>query len=274
MKKRTSSHIFSAAILFTLALLSGACFPRQFDPPPPTPPGLELTVTAQSLQLQAFTQTALATQSQPIIIVVTATPDAAQATATSQPAAVEVPTNTPSPAAITVTVSGNTNCRLGPGQSFADVFTLMPGQVAEVVGKDTFDNYWIIKVPDGSGKTCWLWGQYATVTGDVSSLTELATPTAVAGKPIPPAIVNSVLNCVDLGNGSFKFQVGIDWQDNSNNETGFNIQTNAGNFAAAANSTHTDLEVTLPAGSKLKVVLKAENAEGTSGDSSKSFVCP
>jgi hypothetical protein len=44
-----------------------------------------------------------------------------------------------------------------------------------VVGRGEFGNYWIIKNPDGSGE-CWLWGNYATVTGPTDGLQEYASP--------------------------------------------------------------------------------------------------
>jgi hypothetical protein len=54
------------------------------------------------------------------------------------------------------------------------------GQVAKVIAKNTTTGYWIIEIPGQNGKTCWLWGQYATVTGDTATLTNVVTPTSVA----------------------------------------------------------------------------------------------
>jgi len=89
-------------------------------------------------------------------------------------------TQTPAPQAtspsstVTVTVSTMTNCRTGPGTNYDLVLTFQPGATAEVVGKYSPTNYWIIKTPTGG--TCWLWGAYATVQGDTSSLAEIAPP--------------------------------------------------------------------------------------------------
>ena len=79
-----------------------------------------------------------------------------------------------------VSVSVGTNCRTGPGQVYDIVGGLRVGENAEVVGKKTSYNYWIIKNPDADGN-CWLWGKYATVLGDTSNLEEYALP------PIPPS---------------------------------------------------------------------------------------
>jgi len=66
-------------------------------------------------------------------------------------------------------VSVNTNCRTGPGTIYDIVGALLVGEQAEVVGTGEFGNYWIIKNPDGSGE-CWLWSNYATVTGPTEGL--------------------------------------------------------------------------------------------------------
>ncbi len=105
----------------------------------------------------------------------------------SQPAATELPSSTPFPtdtSTITptstssipmVTVSVNTNCRTGPGVVYDLIGALLAGEQAVVVGKFSAGNYWIINNPDSSG-TCWLWGQYATVTGNTAGLPEYTQP--------------------------------------------------------------------------------------------------
>jgi uncharacterized protein YgiM (DUF1202 family) len=75
----------------------------------------------------------------------------------------------------TVRVSVGTNCRTGPGKAYFIVGGLRVGETAEVVGKKTSYNYWIIKNPDASGD-CWLWGYYATVAGNTSNLPEYIVP--------------------------------------------------------------------------------------------------
>jgi hypothetical protein len=43
-----------------------------------------------------------------------------------------------------------------------------------VVGKHAPTNYWVIRLHDG--RECWLWGQYATVEGNVNSLPDYNPP--------------------------------------------------------------------------------------------------
>ena len=274
----------SFSLLFSMVCIVGlvACASNPFanPPPPPPPEWAVLTMTAQSLQLQGFTQTAQAIAQQPIIIVVTATPDPNNLAPTTDPAANTVPLATATSEIVTVTVSQNTNCRSGPGQAFNDVGSLGPGQIAEVIGKDTFDNYWIIKLPDGSGKTCWLWGQYATVSGDASKIAEVATPTPKGGSaastgPLNAPTLTGSVTRVDAGGGDYEYRIGLDWKDNSTNETKFNIYTSTSDkFTAAANKTFFDFDVTLPSGTDLFVTIKAANDSGESGPSQAGFKCP
>ena len=275
--RKSFSLLFSMVCILVLVACASNPFARQAPPPPPE--WAVLTMTAQSLQLQGFTQTAQAIAQQPIIIAVTATPEPALATATTDPAANIAPAATTS-SAVTVTVSQNTNCRAGPGQAFNEVGSLGPGQIAEVIGKDTFDNYWIIKLPDGSGKICWLWGQYATVTGDASKVADVATPTPKGGSaastgPLNAPTLTGSVSCVDVGGGDYEYQIGLDWKDNSTNETKFNIYTSTSDkFTAPANKTFFDFDIVLPSGTDLFVTIKAANDSGESGSSQTGFKCP
>jgi hypothetical protein len=114
------------------------------------------TMIAQTLQ--ALTQTALL-----------ATP-----TNTFTPAATATASGTPMPSTLSVSVA--TNCYTGPNTNYGLVITIRPGTTVTVVGKDTPDNYWVIDVPGYPGTTCWLSGQYASVSGDISVLPAPAAP--------------------------------------------------------------------------------------------------
>jgi len=98
------------------------------------------------------------------------------------------PTGTPTPAPNIpmVSVSLDTNCRTGPGMAYDYLDGLRVGEKAEVVGKYTAvaPGYWIIKK---GAITCWLWGQYATVEGDVSGLPEIAPPPSPTPSPTATA---------------------------------------------------------------------------------------
>jgi hypothetical protein len=74
-----------------------------------------------------------------------------------------------------VSVSVDTNCRTGPGKIYDWIGGLLVGEKAEVVGASTDGQYWIIKNPDQNGE-CWLWGNYATVSGDTVDLPRYTPP--------------------------------------------------------------------------------------------------
>ena len=119
---------------------------------------LVLTITAQALLLQ------------PTATIFTSTPEF-----TSTPGPTPTPGFTFTPTVPEVSVSTNTNCRTGPGTQYDLVGGLLVGQTAIVVGKNTSTGYWIINNPGKSG-TCWLWDEYATVSGNTTGLTEYAVP--------------------------------------------------------------------------------------------------
>src|SRR5215216_3827876 len=126
-------------------------------------PDLALTITAQAVLLEASIQPNTQPTDQ-----VEDTPLSAF-TPTRKPTS--APEFTATSSVTTVMVAVDTNCRAGPGTQYEQVDALVVGKSAEVVGKNTPTNYWIIKKPNGSG-TCWLWGQHATVSGNTNSLTE------------------------------------------------------------------------------------------------------
>ena len=131
-------------------------------PPPSAPTQQDTNVNQASTMvaqtLQALTQTALfATPANTAIPTATATASGALM-----------------PPALSVSVA--TNCYAGPNTNYGFVTTIRPGTTVTVVGKDTPDNYWVINVPGYPGTTCWLSGQYASVSGDVSHLPAPAAP--------------------------------------------------------------------------------------------------
>lgn len=104
-------------------------------------------------------------------------------TNTLEPTMTPTNTLTPTPEIARVSVSVDTNCRTGPAKIFDWVGALLVGETAEVVGRSSEGDYWIIKNPDGAGN-CWLWGYYASVTGPTTGLvvyTPPPTPTPLFG---------------------------------------------------------------------------------------------
>lgn len=288
-----SKQQIKVLIISILILSLAACnLPAGVDP---NAPDFELTVTANA----ALIETALASGAQPPA-------DLAQPNAVEPaPAGNEAPpateelsnpaessaTPTISQSGVTVVVSVATNCRKGPGQAYESVYGLPVGVTGKVVGKNTsVPNYWVIEIPNTNGGTCWLWGQYATVTGDTNTLKVVAVPatptptatlTPTATKVVAPAAPSNpssvLLTCVtDPASFLQTFTATFTWTDNSNNETGFNIYVNA-NFAdgssvdflsGSVGANTTSYTVTAQSLSKTPPVIKVE-AFNNSGSSTR-----
>jgi len=110
----------------------------------------------------------------------TFTPEPPTLTPTQTLSPTPVFTFTPTVPQISVSVA--TNCRVGPGKVYDRVGALLVGQVAEVVGRSASSNYWYIRNPNSPNEFCWLWGEYATLSGNFSALpifTPPPTPTPV-----------------------------------------------------------------------------------------------
>ena len=83
-----------------------------------------------------------------------------------------------------VYASANTNCRIGPGTSFAAIYTVNEGEEVEAVAQGPFGQYWYIKHPDQPSTICAMWGKYATPSGPYEALpvwTPMPTPTQQQG---------------------------------------------------------------------------------------------
>ncbi len=184
-----------------------------------------------------------------------------------------------------MTVSTNTNCRTGPGTQYDIVGALVIGQTAEVVGKNTATGYWIIKNPDGSGN-CWLYPQYATISGNTANLTEYSIPaTPTPSLPAPVKNLNASISCVaEFTPVAFfnKVKVVLSWTDVANNEDGYRIyRDGALLIALAPDSTEYTDNTTLAAiwivgdpQPSLTYAVEAYNGAGKSATKKVTVLCP
>ncbi len=255
--------------VFLIILLPACNLPSGQSTEAPTDLDLALTITAQSLLLTpgGFTPT----------------PEF-----TATPGPTSTPGFTSTPTVPEVTVSTNTNCRTGPGTQYDLIGGLNVGQTAVVVGKNTSTNYWIINNPGKSG-TCWLWGEYATVSGNTAGLTEYAipptpTPTATSTPTAtptlaPPAAVENVSVakvCLPLVLPTYNYTGTLSWEDKSNNEKGFNIYLNGALFGSVGPNVTVYAIPPLPfvAGTPMKLGVEAFNDAGKSATKDVTFACP
>jgi hypothetical protein len=105
----------------------------------------------------------------------TSEPQPPAATSTASAAAA---TSTPQP--VILSLNANTHCRSGPSGAYDLVGTYLAGQTVEASARSTVEDYWYVPNPEQPGEFCWLWDQYATISGDGSILpayTPLPSPT-------------------------------------------------------------------------------------------------
>lgn len=159
-----------------LVLVSLACvIPSVTVAPTPIPGAMEtqvaqLIVVALTQTAQSVPPTAIPTDTPPY----TFTPETPSLTPTATWTPTPVFTNTPAVPLISVSVA--TNCRVGPGRVYDRVGALVVGQTAEVVGRNNAGNYWYIRNPTRTTDFCWLWGEYATVSGNIGALPVYTPP--------------------------------------------------------------------------------------------------
>ncbi len=143
---------------------------------------------------------------------------------TETPSLTPTITLTPTPSVPEVTVTSATNCRTGPGTQYDLLYTLQPGQKAQVIGKYTPLNYWIINFPGGT--MCWLWGQYAVVNGNVAALQDFqAPPTPTPSMPAAPSGLKIQRECT-VQAIRVRVDVELSWRDNATNELGYYVYRN------------------------------------------------
>lgn len=92
-----------------------------------------------------------------------------------------IPILTPTPVVPSIRVSVPTNCRVGPGIPYDIDGALLVGEMAQVLAVDPTRSFWYIPNPDSPGDYCWVWGQYATISGPTLGLPVYTPPPT----PIP-----------------------------------------------------------------------------------------
>jgi uncharacterized protein YgiM (DUF1202 family) len=172
------NRFLAIPVVLFLLIASGCSLPSGVAAPVATnPPAGAPNATNPPSAVPLDTQVAiLVAQTQTVQAAVANTVQATQAAAaTNTPQFTFTPSLTPTltftltPSVPTVSVSVNTNCRTGPGDPYSILGVLNVGQSAEVVGRTVYTDNVVVKL-SSAGPTCWLWTQYATVTGDTSKL--------------------------------------------------------------------------------------------------------
>ena len=254
MQHRRMLLLISAALLFILACTIGSS-----ATPTPSPLQVDGSIETAVMETLRAGGVMLATP------VFTLTPSV-----TPPPTFTPTPAFTETPTIPFASVSVNTNCRSGPGRVYDYLGALMVGENAEVVGKHSVSNYWIIKNPDGIGN-CWLWGEYAKVNGNTANLQEYIVP-ATPTPTIPIAPSNFAAGSLVCG---ATLDVTFTWTDNSINEEGFNLyQDGVHTHILAYNQTKQVISVNFVPSQAISFALSSYNATGESAKQTLQVVCP
>lgn len=255
------THKFTFAALVSLLLLLSACsLPGQSSEP---------SLEDQAATLVAMTLNATA-PGEPEV-----TPQGTRPANTPTQAASTGPTATITPtySVPMLEVEEPTNCRSGPGQVYEIITVFQPGAKAEIVGRSTENNWWLINNPFGSG-TCWISAEFATVSGSESTVNVVTPPPpATANLPSPPSISNWDYSCsYDSSGPSITFN--LTWSDRAVDETGYRIYRNDELVAELPpNSSSFSEVVDVESNEKLTYRLEVFNSTGASSTSPISFSC-
>lgn len=179
--RKPAPILLSVTVLLVISLACGLPTIPVTGPTAPTMDANALGTAIAQTMSAASTQTAVAqipinlanSQTAAITLTPTFTPSA-----TLSP----TPLYTATPLIPMISVSVDTNCRVGPGQVYDRVGALLVDETTEVFGRDPTAKYWYVQNPGKDNEYCWLWGEYATVTGNIAALpfyTPPPTPTPI-----------------------------------------------------------------------------------------------
>lgn len=242
---KTKMRMISMVTVMLLILVSGCTTTAAPTPDLAATIAVNVAVeqTMAALQTQsAVTQTAYALQNP----TETATP---QATATSE--------FTATPEKVTLTLSKDTYCRNGIFAKSPFVALMTAGQTIDVLAVDPNNEAYYVVEPNHTFTYCWLWGEFATVSGDTSTLpiyTPQPLPTPTRTPTVGPEFSASYVGLQSCGadyylrffiknTGSKTWQaVLIDITDNANlTKTSFSSTSFVDYTGCATGATESDL---------------------------------
>lgn len=121
-------------------------------------------------------------------------------TNTPQPTNTPLPTLTFTPSVPTVTTRDQpVNCRFGPGVAWEPISALNLGQSAQILGKNSTNEWWYIQDPLNPGRNCWVAASVTTASGNISIVQVVQTPSASVTDvtlSLDPRVIDLVLLCV------------------------------------------------------------------------------
>jgi len=192
---------------------------------------------------------------------------------TDQAATRSASLNTPTPLSITGTptfvkpllyINDNAQCRTGTSPNFKVAATLSTGITVELIGKDTAQSAWLVKVPN-SADTCWVLAGDGSPSGNYESLPEVTPQPSTQKPPAIPGPISYPFFCTYSNGVIYKATVDISWIDPAHDANGFRVYRQGALIAdlPAATTTVTD-KTDVVIGTDLTYSIEAYNDAGLS----------
>ena len=187
---------------------------------------------------------------------------ATQSAANSSPT--PLPQATPTTGRPLLYVNGNVGCRTGAGQNFSVVTTFPPGTVLEMVGKDTAEGAWLVKVPNTS-TTCWVRAQDSTPSGSFMDLPEATPQPSAQQLPHAPVDLSWPYVCAYKQGVLYTVTTTLSWSATAGEVNGFRVyrgDTPIADLPASVTTLADTTDVTI--GADLTYSVEAYNDAGVS----------
>lgn len=106
-------------------------------------------------------------------------------TVTLTPTATATLEQTATPEKFTITLSKDTYCRTGTSAMFPSVMYVTSGTTLEVLARNPTNDSYYVKDPNHNNSYCWIWGEYATASGDQKILPMYTSKPLPTNTPTP-----------------------------------------------------------------------------------------
>jgi len=161
-------------------------------------------------------------------------------------------------------INVDTQCRTGASTNFQPVTALSRGTTVEMVGKDSAQSAWLVRVPNGTG-TCWVMPGDGSPSGDYVSLPEVTPQPSTQKPPATPSFIGWPWFCTYSNGVLYKATVNLSWIDPAHDANGFRIYRKGTQIAdVPANKTSIVDTFTVVIGTDLSYGIAAYNDVGIS----------
>ena len=233
---RKSILIYSCTLTLALQACNGTV-----NPPVPSPDVSNMASTLVAMTFQAATESAARSLGARTL--------SPLATPTSKPA---------------LYINNNIPCRTGTKANFKIVTTFSPGTIVDMVGKNTADSAWLVKLPDGAG-TCWVLAQDASPSGSYESLPEVTPQSSTQKPPAIPGSVSWPYICSYVQGNVYEVKINLSWTNAINDANGYRVYRFETQVADLPSNTTTFSDTTnVNLGSQLAYSVEAYNDAGVS----------